>query len=260
MAGELQIGTNISGSTVYAVLRTATGTVWNGTAFEAFNAANWTTYDIALTEQGTSGYFVGTMPAVAAGFYSITYHRQAGAGPVITDQFLASEDLEWSGTAIVYQSGDSFARIGADGAGLTALGDTRLANLNATVSSRLAAASYTAPDNAGIASTQTRVQTALPNVAPGATGGLSIVGSAMTLTGATITSIASAVWSTVIVSTRSASWLLKKIGSLAGLGLTTDARTNSEKFYEIGQPATTPNITVTVDSSGNRTAIVHGDD
>lgn len=34
------------------------------------------------------------------------------------------------------QTGDSFARIGAAGAGLTAVGDTRLANLDATVSSR----------------------------------------------------------------------------------------------------------------------------
>mgnify|MGYP003385620497 CR=1 FL=1 len=34
------------------------------------------------------------------------------------------------------QTGDSFARIGAAGAGLTALGDTRIANLDAAVSSR----------------------------------------------------------------------------------------------------------------------------
>jgi hypothetical protein len=34
------------------------------------------------------------------------------------------------------QSGDAFARIGANGAGLTAIGDTRMANLDATVSSR----------------------------------------------------------------------------------------------------------------------------
>src|SRR3990172_2941928 len=40
--------------------------------------------------------------------------------------------------------------IGIAGAGLTALGDTRIANLDATVSSRLATAGYTAPDNAGI--------------------------------------------------------------------------------------------------------------
>lgn len=38
------------------------------------------------------------------------------------------------------QSGDTYTRIGAAGAGLTALGDTRVANLDATVSSRLAPA------------------------------------------------------------------------------------------------------------------------
>jgi hypothetical protein len=38
--------------------------------------------------------------------------------------------------------------IGAAGAGLTALGDARLANLDATVSSRLATAGYTAPPSA----------------------------------------------------------------------------------------------------------------
>lgn len=41
------------------------------------------------------------------------------------------------------QTGDAFARIGAAGAGLTALGDTRIANLDATVSSRAAASSFT---------------------------------------------------------------------------------------------------------------------
>ncbi len=38
--------------------------------------------------------------------------------------------------ASVNQTGDNFARIGAAGAGLTALGDTRIANLDATVSTR----------------------------------------------------------------------------------------------------------------------------
>lgn len=52
----------------------------------------------------------------------------------------------------VTQTGDSYARIGAAGAGLTALGDTRLANLDVTVSSRNA----TAPDNAGVAAIKTK--------------------------------------------------------------------------------------------------------
>lgn len=42
------------------------------------------------------------------------------------------------GTAVgTAQTGDSFARLGVAGVGLTNLGDTRIANLNATVSSRL---------------------------------------------------------------------------------------------------------------------------
>lgn len=45
---------------------------------------------------------------------------------------------------------DLGATLGVAGAGLTALGDTRVANLDAAVSSRLASASYTAPDNATI--------------------------------------------------------------------------------------------------------------
>lgn len=40
------------------------------------------------------------------------------------------------------QTGDSFARLGVAGVGLTNIGDARMANLNATVSSRLASASY----------------------------------------------------------------------------------------------------------------------
>jgi hypothetical protein len=43
------------------------------------------------------------------------------------------------------QTGDSYARLGLNGAGLTALGDTRLANLDTNVGSRLATTAYTAP-------------------------------------------------------------------------------------------------------------------
>jgi hypothetical protein len=47
--------------------------------------------------------------------------------------------------ASVDQTGDSFARIGAAGAGLTALGDARIANLDAAVSTRMA--TFTLPTN-----------------------------------------------------------------------------------------------------------------
>lgn len=44
--------------------------------------------------------------------------------------------LDWKSATAPAMTGDAFARIGAAGAGLTALGDTRIANLDATVSSR----------------------------------------------------------------------------------------------------------------------------
>lgn len=58
---------------------------------------------------------------------------------------------DWAvGTITTYtgntpQTGDAFARIGAAGAGLTSLGDTRIANLDAAVSSRMA--TFTLPTN-----------------------------------------------------------------------------------------------------------------
>lgn len=59
-----------------------------------------------------------------------------GAGVTI----LASVGTASTSTA---QTGDAFARIGANGAGLTAIGDTRMANLDAAVTSRMA--TYTQP-------------------------------------------------------------------------------------------------------------------
>lgn len=54
------------------------------------------------------------------------------------------------------QTGDAFARLGVAGVGLTNIGDARMAGLDATISSRLAGASYTAPDNAGITTIKTQ--------------------------------------------------------------------------------------------------------
>lgn len=50
--------------------------------------------------------------------------------------------------AIEADTQDLQTQIGTDGAGLTAIGDTRLVNLDATMSSRLASSSYTAPPSA----------------------------------------------------------------------------------------------------------------
>lgn len=102
MAAELQLAHGTTGRTLYAVLRSATGTVYNtaGAAFEAYNASNWTSYDIALTEQGTSGYYVGDMPAVAAGIYAVEVRWQAGGSPATTDTTVGSGEVNWTGTVV----------------------------------------------------------------------------------------------------------------------------------------------------------------
>ncbi|CAN5410981.1 hypothetical protein BH11PLA2_BH11PLA2_34700 [soil metagenome] len=52
------------------------------------------------------------------------------------------------------QTGDAYARIGAAGAGLTSIGDTRMANLDAAVSSR---STYAGTDTAGTTTLLTRI-------------------------------------------------------------------------------------------------------
>lgn len=104
MAAEIQIGGVTTGLTVYAVVRTAVGTVLNGTTPEAFNASNWTSYDVAMAEQGSTGYYTGTFPAVSAGIYSVEVRWQTGGSPaaaVATDPHLGGGDVYWDGTAVI---------------------------------------------------------------------------------------------------------------------------------------------------------------
>jgi hypothetical protein len=69
----------------------------------------------------------------------------------ITGNLLGTVSTLTTYTGNTPQTGDAFARIGLAGVGLTNLGDARFANLDATVSSRLATSGYTAPNNTGIA-------------------------------------------------------------------------------------------------------------
>ncbi len=62
-------------------------------------------------------------------------------------QGLTTADTIATYTGNTPQTGDAFAQIGVAGVGLTNLGDTRIANLDTTVSSRLATSGYTAPTN-----------------------------------------------------------------------------------------------------------------
>ena len=117
MASELQLAYGTTGSTLYAVVRNATGSVWNtaGAAFEAYSGANWTDYDVALTEQGSSGYYAGTFPAgiTSAGVYPVEVRLRAGGSPAVTDTVVGTGVVEWDGSAVVrpFAGGSSLSEL-----------------------------------------------------------------------------------------------------------------------------------------------------
>lgn len=97
MSNELHAETT-TGLTLYAVLLSSTGQVWNGAAWEAIAGANWLTYDLAMTE-AAAGIYLATMPSVAAGAYSYVVYSQAGVNPAITDSIKGTGYLQWDGAA-----------------------------------------------------------------------------------------------------------------------------------------------------------------
>jgi hypothetical protein len=117
MAKELNLSLGLTGQTVTASIYLAG--VLKASA-------------IACAEVGATGLYAGDFAAaiVTAGVYEVVFFLNgatvaAGCGQAV-----------WDGAKEVIQTGDSFARVGAAGAGLTALGDARLANLDAAISSR----------------------------------------------------------------------------------------------------------------------------
>ena len=94
MAGELQ-AQHVSGVTLYAILVDSSGGVWNGATFDSTpTGGEWTGYDIALAEQGSSGYYVGDLPALASGRYAYRVHKQLGGSPASTDPVVWTGELD----------------------------------------------------------------------------------------------------------------------------------------------------------------------
>lgn len=127
MANEIKVEYTTSAA-VYVVITSATGQRWYTVTptFEPESDGHWTSYAITLTEQGTTGTYFGTFPAgiTTPGRYVLTAYLRAGGSAAITDTKLGIENLDWSGNAVVSQTGDSFALIGTAGVGLTAVSDT----------------------------------------------------------------------------------------------------------------------------------------
>jgi hypothetical protein len=112
----------VGSTTVYGyVTDNVTGYYWTGTVLEAYNVAHQSSYKVALTEIGSTGDYQGTIAGtLPAGDYTRTVRD--GSSGFGTDTFVGANELNWNGTAEVYQTGDSFSRIGANGVGLTSVG------------------------------------------------------------------------------------------------------------------------------------------
>lgn len=108
MANEIS-WVDAAGRTEYALLRDATNRVWNSSgagAFEAYQTANYQSYVLQGTEQGTAaGYYTASVPsAVPAGTLNVVAKRQAGGSPAETDPHVAQGTLEWNGAAVAARS------------------------------------------------------------------------------------------------------------------------------------------------------------
>ena len=126
MANELNLNNGITGLTVTA--RLYSGSTQIGSA-------------ISMTEvSGALGRYTGSMPTTAAGVYGVLFYS-AGAQ-------IGSGKIEWDGTSEITTATVTQIRQEMD------TNSTKLVNLDATISSRLAAASYTSPVGAEVNASQ----------------------------------------------------------------------------------------------------------
>ncbi len=102
MAREIR-GVADSGTLYARILQTSTGYWWNGTTFEAYTAANYANYDVAMTEQGDSGVYVADFPSgiTSGGTYEYYVHLQSGGSPAEGDVVAGTGKVDWTGTASI---------------------------------------------------------------------------------------------------------------------------------------------------------------
>lgn len=101
MANEIR-GVSPSG-TLYARIMNSAGKIWNGSSFETYSASNYSTYDIAMTEQGNSSVYCADFPSAitTGGTYEYYVHRQSGGSPAEGDIVVTTGKIDWTGTVSI---------------------------------------------------------------------------------------------------------------------------------------------------------------
>jgi len=103
MSAIIELPSAIAGLTIYSAIHNGAGQYWNGSSFENFTAANWSTYALSLTEDRNgglgSGYYKASFPAgIPAGKYTEVFYQQLGVGPAFGDTNIGSGGIYWNGT------------------------------------------------------------------------------------------------------------------------------------------------------------------
>jgi hypothetical protein len=116
MANELKVNGYTTASTVYAIVENMAGQIWrvDSTAFEAYTAGDITHYAISLTEvAATTGRYRGAFPTaiLTAGRYNISFYKQVGGSPAVTDTYISSDYIEWTGSYVISQASDLNSQI-----------------------------------------------------------------------------------------------------------------------------------------------------
>lgn len=90
-----------TGQSWYSIQITNAGLYQNGTAYEAFNSANWASYAVTLSDPNTKGRYEASMPLSPASYVDQWFFRRAGGSPAITDAPALGLDPNtyWNGSA-----------------------------------------------------------------------------------------------------------------------------------------------------------------
>lgn len=100
MANELQVNYQ-TGKVVYFLIRDSIGQIWNGSAFESYTTANYSTYVVSGGEQGVaSAFYTSTFPStILAGVYSVLAKERIGGSAAETDPSIGWGNVQWNGSA-----------------------------------------------------------------------------------------------------------------------------------------------------------------
>lgn len=111
MSNEISWRHTAVGDTLYFTVRQSDNQYWNGFSTENLTVANWTNYDVSMTETPVSGYlYLGSFPSsgISTGWhYTDIYQQGTGVIPLISDTLLATEFGYWDKTTFKLQGGDT---------------------------------------------------------------------------------------------------------------------------------------------------------